>query len=622
MSPRTTPTILLAAAGCALAAAAPAHAAFFPGEPVDGPDGGIRQIGDVDVARDGSGAVAYTKRDGGIDHVFVARLVNGLWQTPERVDGGLAAAGSQPTVAASDGGRVAVAYISGGQLFAAVRPAGAPGFTAPQALAGAASNPSIDMSINGGAYISFTTAGDVRVARMDRKAQSFALLPEVVDISAGATAGDGNGRSRVAVSADGTAVVLWGEGGHVYGRRIFFDRVSTAPQDLNVASLEGHAGRAAADLPEIDIEDDSSFAWATFRQQFDDNRYHLVAKRLVGSVFEQATKADGVPWGSLDQVAGGGVEISGRGEGIVATSTAAFGAQAGLIHDNTLFPAVGLGQAGTQVAQAVGGFAENNDGFAFFLQGATSGTAAVHAVAYDIDPAKRTVPAPGPDTVLSDAAVDTTAGFDAAVNRAGDAVALYVQDDAAGRRLMSATFDRVPGTFRTYTSSGYRAATRPRLSWSPSFELWGPPTYTVQVDGKPYGTTTSTALENASTPIPDGVHQWRVIATDRHGQSVQTPVRTLRIDSRPPAASVTISGSRRRGKPVRVRVKAADGSLKVPVGSGVKVVRIAFGDGATVVGRDVTHRYRRGGTFTVRVTVGDKAGNVLVVRKKIRIKKR
>jgi hypothetical protein len=613
------PLLPLLAVAAALPAA-PARAAFFNGEPVDGPDPGIRAVGDVDVARDGTGAVAYVKRDGGVDHVFVSRLVNGVWQTPERVDAGLAGAGSQPVVAASDGGRVAVAYISGGQLFAAVRPAGAPGFTAPQGLAGAASNPSIDMSINGGAYISFTTSADVRVAWMDRKAQAFALLPAVLDINPGAAAGDGLGRSRIAVSADGTAVALWGENGHVYGRRIFFDRVSTAPQDLNVASLEGHTGRAA-DSPAIDIEDDSSFAWATFRQQFDDNRYHLVAKRLVGSLFEQETKVDGVPWGSADQVAEGVVEISGRGEGLAMTSTAGFGAQAALVHDNTFFPAVGLGQAGTTIAHTAGGIAENNDGYAFFLQGATPLTAAVHAVSYDLDPAKRTVPPPGPDTVVSEAAVDANAGFDAAVNRAGDAVALYVQDGAGGRRLMSAGFDRVPGTFRTYTSSGYRKASRPALSWSPAFELWGPPAYTVLVDGKPYGTTTATRLDQTTAPIPDGVHQWRVSAADRRGQTVQTPVRTLRIDATPPAATFTISGSRKRGKPVRVRVKAADGSLKAPSGSGVKVVRVAFGDGATAVGRDVTHRYRRGGSFTVRVTVGDKAGNVLVLRRKVRIGK-
>src|SRR3954466_12937808 len=88
----------------ALAPAGAAHAAFFAGEPIDGPSADIRSVGDLDVARDGSGAGAYVRRDGGVDHVFVARLVNGAWQAPERVDAGIDASSSQPAVASSDGG--------------------------------------------------------------------------------------------------------------------------------------------------------------------------------------------------------------------------------------------------------------------------------------------------------------------------------------------------------------------------------------------------------------------------------------------------------------------------------------------------------------------------------------
>jgi hypothetical protein len=196
-----------------------------------------------------------------------------------------------------------------------------------------------------------------------------------------------------------------------------------------------------------------------------------------------------------------------------------------------------------------------------------------------------------------------------------------VQDAIAGRRLMSAGFDRVPGAFRTYTTANYRKFARPSLSWSPSFELWGPPTYTVEIDGQPYGSTTDTKLTTPNE-VADGVHQWRVVARDRRGQAEATPTRTLRVDATPPEATFKISGVKRKGKPVRVRARVADGSLRSPTGSGVKVVRIAFGDGAEVLGRDATHRYRRGGTFTVRVTAADKAGNVIVVRRQIRIKKK
>ena len=96
-----------------LALPAPAHAAagrYFPGETIDGPSADIQVLSDVDVARDGTGALVYVKRDGGVDHVFASRLVEGRWQAPERVDGGLAAAASEPAVAASGNGRLAIVF--------------------------------------------------------------------------------------------------------------------------------------------------------------------------------------------------------------------------------------------------------------------------------------------------------------------------------------------------------------------------------------------------------------------------------------------------------------------------------------------------------------------------------
>ena len=61
------PLVLPAVAG----AATPAR--FFAGTPVDGPSADIQALGDLDVARDGTGALAYVKRVAGIDHVFVSR---------------------------------------------------------------------------------------------------------------------------------------------------------------------------------------------------------------------------------------------------------------------------------------------------------------------------------------------------------------------------------------------------------------------------------------------------------------------------------------------------------------------------------------------------------------------
>src|SRR6188472_2254946 len=274
--------IALLAALAALALPAVAGAAtpsrFFAGTPVDGPSADIQSLGDLDVARDGTGALAYVKRVAGVDHVFVSRLVNGAFQPAEQIDAGLAGAGSQPGVAASDGGRLVVAYVSGGGIFATVRPAGAPGYAATQQIAESGANPDVEMSINGVAYLTWSTAGDVLAARMERVGTTFNAVPGPLDIDPAAVAGTGTGRPKVAVAADGVATVVWGESGHAYARRIFELRLSTAPQDLG----------APADQPDISSEDDSSFAWAVFRLSG-----VAVARRLVGSQFDPPVVIEG-----------------------------------------------------------------------------------------------------------------------------------------------------------------------------------------------------------------------------------------------------------------------------------------------------------------------------------------
>src|SRR6476646_11728238 len=123
---RRLPTLLaalLTAGAVAVPQAVAAPAAFFVADNIDGPSASALRVSDVDVARDGSGAVAYTKLEGGVPHVFVSRLVRGVWQPPERIDPGIAAAAADPVVAASDGGRLVIAFTAGGQLFYVVRPA-------------------------------------------------------------------------------------------------------------------------------------------------------------------------------------------------------------------------------------------------------------------------------------------------------------------------------------------------------------------------------------------------------------------------------------------------------------------------------------------------------------------
>jgi hypothetical protein len=603
----------------ALAPAGAAHAAFYPGEPIDGPSADIRSVGDLDIARDGSGGVTYVRRDGGVDHIFVSRLVNGAYQPPERVDAGIDATSSQPAIAASDGGRLVVAFASGGSVFAVVRPAGAPGFTAPQLLSSNASDPSTDMSFNGAAYVTFTAAGaDVLAAHMDRTATTFTGLPAALDADPAATAGAGTARSKVAIAADGTAVATWGENGRVFARRLFGTNVSTATLDLTVAELEGHAG-GVADVPTVDIEDDSSFAWITFRQKFTDNgvqKPRAIGVRLRGSRAEPPVPFDNLGWGG-EGVETPRIDLNGKGQGVATVGTTGGSAISGVLKDDVLNPAAPIGGSGVP-AQPVGAIAETTDRVVGWV---SAGDATVHGVFYDDKPNVRIVPGPGPDALLTNAelgGVDPQGGFDVAGDRTGDFSFVFVQGSGDARRLVAAAYDRLPAAFRISTSSKlWRNVVSRPLAWGTALDLWGPLTYNVLIDGKPVAQTQDTKAVLAAGAVSEGLHTWRVTATDRRGQTVTTTVKPLKVDTVAPTASFSI---KRKKRVVTVTAKAADVIPPSGQAAGIKDVRIDWGDRSGVTeARKATHRYGRTGAFTVRVSATDRAGNATAVERRITI---
>jgi hypothetical protein len=604
---RHRPSIaVVLAALIALAAPAVAHAGFFGGDVIDGPSADIVSVGDLDVSHDGGGAVVYVKRDGGIEHVFVSRLAAGAWTPPERLDPGFVTPSSSPVVAVSDGGRFAVAFVNAGQLFTVLRPAGATTWPAPVPLPGPGATPDIDMSINGTAYVVWTAGGDVRAARADRTETGFTPLDTPLDVDPSRTAGSSTGRPRVAVSADGTAAATWGEAGHVFVRRLFGMRVSDSPQDATVTDFAGHAG-STADTPDIDMWDDSSFAWVTFRQMFADGT-RVLARRLAGSELEPAVDVSGGGFGGENADAPR-LDVNGRGETIFANETTGSNTPfSTLVHLDAVGSPVAPAGAQAIPPQPQAAIGETGDAVVAWLQSAGAGDPpSVHGRFF-----KEALPAG--DGELSNPAlggVDPAAGFDAAADRTGNVAVVYVQGSGDQRRLVGGAWDRPPSSFTANTTSHWR---RPvPLRWSPSIELWGPVTYTVVFDGKPLVTTTNTSSP-ASTILPDGRHRWRVIATDRRGQSTSSRLRELLIDGNPPLVRLKISGRRAAGSRLRLASRAFDRD------SGLRLVRFDFGDNTpTVLGTTVTHFFRRG-RFTVKVTAIDRAGNRSVTTSKIRIK--
>jgi hypothetical protein len=129
--------------------------------------------------------------------------------------------------------------------------------------------------------------------------------------------------------------------------------------------------------------------------------------------------------------------------------------------------------------------------------------------------------------------------------------------------------------------------------------------------------TQTTKAGLAVGALSEGLHTWRVTATDRRGQSVTTPVKPLKVDTVAPTASFSV---KRKKRVVNVTTKANDVLPPSGQASGVKYVRIDWGDGTGYEqARKASHRYGKTGAFTIRVSATDKAGNTVVTEREIHI---
>jgi hypothetical protein len=594
MSRRCTAALL--AATCVLLFAPSAQAGWFPSETVDGP-ADIVKVGGVDVGRDGHGAVVYLRRESGVAHVFVSRLFDGAFHGPEQVDVGIVDEATDAAVAAADDHRLVVVWISGNRVYGSFTPGGAVGtLSPPQLLADPGGQPrdvDVDMGINGTAYATFTVPGnggsDVSAVRL--QGSTWEAVPQPLDVDPASAAGGGTGRSRVAVSAEGNAVATWGEAGAIFARRITGLNVSLAPQ---VVSLVG----GGADSPDIDIEDDGSFAWVVFRQDLD-GVSQAVARRLVGSQFEAPAiigAAGATPPGIAMDERGFGQAVSGVGDGSILASA--------LEHDAFGPPARIDSGGGAEPQVAV---SERKDIATAWRFGAGQVAARYRAEDKQL----------GPQTQLStpDFGVVPPDGLRIASDRAGDVAVAMLQGDASARRLTAAVYDRPPGAPFIYSSTRFQKRKRPELKWRGGLDLWGTPTYNVVVDGVLWGTSNQPSYRVVK-PLSEGPHRLRIVQVDRRGQTALSRERFIRVDTAVPKLSVRVTGKRRRGSTLRISVRASDGK-----GSGLSYVEIDFGDRSRHVRvRSVKHRYRAG-RFTLRVKAVDMVGNVARRTVKLRIKK-
>jgi len=548
---------LLAAGG----GAAPAGAAYFTGEPIDGPSADLRSVSGIDIALDGTGALVYVKRVGGADRVFASRLVNGAWSAPEQMDAGLPGGSSAPAVAAAPGGALRVAFVNGGALYTLTRPSASQGWSGPALLygGGPVGPPSLSTSVHGKSYLTFAAPGaggsDVRVA-FARGADGWSLVGAPLDADPGRAAGAGNGRPKVAASADGEAIVAWGEAGEIHARRVWGTQPSiVAP----TASLPGSPGGS----PEVATLNDSSYAVVTWRQQSGPVARGF-ANRLRGSVFLGQVAVDGQGSPGEEDAEAPRIAASGSGRGMIVDTRDGSNDVIGTV----LGSRVNL-VAPQRIDAAPAG------GAAYPAVAASSGAATLAAWEEAGGTLPEIVGLPygdgsfGSQVTLSNAdlgATDAQDGLQAAADGYGNIAVAFLQGPPAARRLVVAVSDQPPGRFVAVPSGGFTRSRRPVVKWTPSRDLWGGATYTVTLAGQPAGSTRGTEFRLPG-PLADGRYSWQVSAADMRGQQRAGGGSAVQIDGTPPTAEITGLPARSLlAAGVRFRVDAFDEPPLPPAG--------------------------------------------------------
>ena len=607
------PALIALSALAALPAAA--SAGWFPAAanpPVDGPSPDIVQVGGLDLARDGSGGLVYLKKVDGVPHVFLSRFNGGVFRAPERVDNGIGGGASDAVIAAANEGRLAIAWTAGSRVYGALVAGNGPSgpLLGPTEIfndpSGATSDPAIDMGINGTAYATWAAPGgggaDVRVARLQDVAWQTIGVP--IDVVPARAAGRGVQRSRVAVSGDGNALVAWGEDNadgrrRVWERRVTGTTFSAFPQELSLPSLNGAPG-GAADSVDIDVEDDGGFGWAVFRQDFGGGS-RSIGRRLLGLTFDPPVALDGGPPTANPRLA-----LNGRGQGL-STFEGGSGALAAINYNDVFQPAVGLNFTPTAGAAPVPAASEHREVVAAWRQ---NGEVKGRLKPLPAKPFDNEVTLSRPD--LGPAAGPVAVGADLL---GGFAVAM-AQGPATSRAITVAVQDNVPGRPGPIARNAWQNGRRAKLRWRAGRDLWGQLRYRVIVGGKVAGETTGLSLVPKVTLSGKRPLKYQVIAIDVRGQQTASPVRRVRYDNFPPKFRVRIGGTRRAGRALHVVVKPRDR------GSGVRDVRVRYGDSKRVAKQrrrfNGRHAYRRG-TFTLKVTVYDVAGNRRIKKVKLHI---
>lgn len=641
MSLRPGPASLVAlAAGIALALPPAASAHVDAAVTVAGPDPAIVDVGGIAMAPDGTGGVVFRRSDTGVAHVYAARYDGERWHDPQRVDQGQRFTSSWPRIGAADGGRLVVTWVQEGppnqdSMYSAALPRGGSAFLAPTLVDftigdSRAAFPDLAMAPNGDALLVYervSAFGDpllglgyvssqIKLARFNGSrwsglgvpANRVATTPMRIPTAASAP--------RVAMGADGSAVVAWQEPDEslqdrVWARRVFGQRLGVV-LPVSPTTADGAPARGAADALDVAITDVGR-AVVAVRQQPDPARRGDAARIYVGQLDE--------PESGVGTAFGDARVAQAPPSGVTGAPRIAAGGRFGLL--------LGWARSGAAtIAQGTGGapstvldvgpspdvpgpvVAQGVDGRGAVAVASSDGGGQV--VVRELDGARVTS-----TQAVSGAVGGPVDGLEMAGAGNGNALVAFSQGAQAQRQVVVARVDAPPVPFSVEPPADWTNARRPLITWAAPPNDPRPRHYTVRIDGRVVARTVySRRLQLAPGALRDGRHAVVVSATSRtEGGDTVAPEAAFGTDRRPPLVSFS-----RQGRRVRVGVTDPGGKGRAsgPAEGGTTV---DWGDDDTsdAVNRRASHVYEKGATVSVLVRAQDAAGNVTSVRRTVRL---
>lgn len=634
---------------CVLALAPAASAGISDTQLIDGPSDAIGALGAVAMSEDGTGGLAYVKRDDdGRDHIFVAQFVDGRWRAPQRVDRGPTQrfASSWPAIGAGNGGRLIVTWVQefgpADRMYSAALTPGSRSFEAPVPVdlnvgdSALGTWPDLAMSRGGQAFLVYrvitdaqpatappgSVQGEYRVARSSGQLWSGIGTPINRNLEGFQRTPGAANRPRIAMDDAGGAVVAFAELDdnfieRVFLRRIFSSGVQGIVKQVSPSKLADRDQFAGADTFDLDVGRFGSAAVA-YRQRNGPGsgltRPRMLLAQLT-DVFstEAATPkaprfidgAEGfpsIPGTPAVAVAGqaflaglstGGAVVATAGdEETVATPQRLDDAAANTV---AFDPAVELAESGASA-------------LAFKVRRGNQGFATVRETTADGVPTDAV--ATGPRGGQVDQLISAGSGL-------GDAIFAFSQGTGGLRQIAASVVDAPPGAFAVQTPLDFTRAARVPIAWDRSEVAIGSVRYSLVIDDDTVRDGVATRSANVATrDLDDGVLAVQVVATDSAGQETTSVPAELKLDTTPPKVEIKRLSGR------RVQVRVLDGRAGQVSGARGSRTTIAWGDGSRATrGRArAVRRYRRGRS-RVRVTVrtADAVGNRATVRRTVRL---